>query len=464
MKFNPRQGLKKLWSALEIPAPDSEQLVRRLEFMERNLVLPAKVVCIWLLYLSFFSSPWMGSVSDELGVAYEFIQYFFRFYIAVNAVFALVVLAMHRLPLALIQWGVFAISLVDGLFVAALTLMTGGYDSILFWIFVALIVRNAVSMPPTLSQIALNLGIIGCYILGVVVGLTLADNLPDETVRALGLFTTEPVLEPLLLRLFLLLLLTVCCYGLQILLEREQRKVEEAQEFTAREVQLRSAGRLAAEFAHQIKNPLAIINNAAFSLQRALKEGRPDTAAQIGIIQEEIARCDRSITQIMDYAQLTEGRLEKLNLVEELDKAIEQVFPAAASQGLCVERRYSRKLPPMLMQRQHLSEILVNLLQNAREAMKDSGTVTVQAQTQPDRSVEITITDTGVGIPADKLERVFEAYYTTKEKGSGLGLAIVKHDVELYGGTIRVESGTGKGARFVLEFPAKMLIKLTRPI
>jgi two-component system sensor histidine kinase HydH len=298
----------------------------------------------------------------------------------------------------------------------------------------------------------------------VVVGLTLADNLPDETVRALGLSTTEPVLEPLLLRLFLLLLLTVCCYGLQILLEREQRKVEEAQEFTAREVQLRSAGRLAAEFAHQIKNPLAIINNAAFSLQRALKEGRPDTAAQIGIIQEEIARCDRSITQIMDYAQLTEGRLEKLNLVEELDKAIEQVFPAAASQGLCVERRYSRKLPPMLMQRQHLSEILVNLLQNAREAMKDSGTVTVQAQTQPDRSVEITITDTGVGIPADKLERVFEAYYTTKEKGSGLGLAIVKHDVELYGGTIRVESGTGKGARFVLEFPAKMLIKLTRPI
>jgi signal transduction histidine kinase len=118
----------------------------------------------------------------------------------------------------------------------------------------------------------------------------------------------------------------------------------------------------------------------------------------------------------------------------------------------------------MLMQRQHLSEILVNLLQNAREAMKGSGTVTVQAQTQPDRSVEITITDTGVGIPADKLERVFEAYYTTKEKGSGLGLAIVKHDVELYGGTIRVESGTGKGARFVLEFPAKMLIKLTRPI
>jgi len=115
------------------------------------------------------------------------------------------------------------------------------------------------------------------------------------------------------------------------------------------------------------------------------------------------------------------------------------------------------------MQRNHLSEILVNLLQNAREAMRGSGTVTIQAHPRPDRSVEITVADTGVGIPADKLERVFEAYYTTKEKGSGLGLAIVKHNAELYGGRVRAESETGKGTRFVLEFPAKTLIKLAGP-
>jgi signal transduction histidine kinase len=429
--------------------------------MERNLVLPAKVVCIWLLYLSFFSSPWMGSVSDELGVAYEFIQYFFRFYIAVNAVFALVVLAMHRLPLALIQWGVFAISLVDGLFVAALTLITGGYDSILFWIFVALIVRNAVSMPPTMSQIALNLGIIGCYILGVVVGLTLADNLPDETVRALGLFTTEPVLEPLLLRLFLLLLLTVCCYGLQILLEREQRKVEEAQEFTAREVQLRSAGRLAAEFAHQIKNPLAIINNAVFSLQRSVRDGKTTIAPQIEIIQEEVAHADRVITQIMGYAQLSEGHVEKLNVIEELDRAIAQVFPPAVPTGIKIHREYGHGFPPLLMQRGHLSEILVNLLKNAGEALGETGNVFVAAGCDRNHSVEISVRDTGSGIPPDKIERVFEAYYTTKERGTGLGLAIVKHNVELYGGSVCVESELGKGSNFTLIFPAKALMKLS---
>jgi signal transduction histidine kinase len=76
--------------------------------------------------------------------------------------------------------------------------------------------------------------------------------------------------------------------------------------------------------------------------------------------------------------------------------------------------------------------------------------------------VEVTVRDTGPGIPPDKIERIFEAYYTTKERGTGLGLAIVKHNAELYGGHVRVESELGKGAQFTLLFPAKTLIKLEK--
>jgi two-component system sensor histidine kinase AtoS len=76
--------------------------------------------------------------------------------------------------------------------------------------------------------------------------------------------------------------------------------------------------------------------------------------------------------------------------------------------------------------------------------------------------VEISVQDDGPGVPPDKLERIFEAYYTTKEKGSGLGLAIVKHNAELYGGTVRVESKLGKGAKFTVIFPAKALMKFSR--
>ena len=102
-----------------------------------------------------------------------------------------------------------------------------------------------------------------------VLDVSVFQNLDDITRRALDLTTHEDLGQPFVLRLVVLLLTTACCSGLQLLLERQRLAAEEAGEFAAREGQLRSAGRLAAEFAHQIKNPLAIINNAAFSLQRS---------------------------------------------------------------------------------------------------------------------------------------------------------------------------------------------------
>jgi signal transduction histidine kinase len=114
------------------------------------------------------------------------------------------------------------------------------------------------------------------------------------------------------------------------------------------------------------------------------------------------------------------------------------------------------------MQRGHLSEIFVNLLKNARDALASGGNVFVTAESHRDYSVEISVRDDGPGIPPEKTGRVFEAYYTTKEKGSGLGLAIVKHNAELYGGTVRVESELGKGAKFTVSFPAKALIKISK--
>jgi signal transduction histidine kinase len=269
--------------------------------------------------------------------------------------------------------------------------------------------------------------------------------------------------EPLLLRLMLLVLLTFCSYGVQVLLERERQAQEEAREFAVREVQLRSAGRLAAEFAHQIKNPLAIINNAAFSLHRALREGRTDTRQQIQMIQEEVERADRFITEVMGYAKLSEGHVERLSVVEELDLAIERVFPAAAKYPIQVHRDYGPSFPPLLMQRRHAAETFINVLQNAREALEPrGGNVFVTASCLEDHSIDVSIRDDGPGIPLDKQVRVFEAYYTTKEKGTGLGLATVRNNVELYGGVVRLESGLGKGARFILTFPAKTLVNLTQ--
>jgi signal transduction histidine kinase len=459
MKPSHAQWLKRLFTALEIPAPDPPRLLHRIETMERNIMLPVKVVAIGAIFYSFVSTPWFGLALSTLDVAVETVQYIFWFYVLASAALAVLLLNMGRLPLAIVQWTVVTSSLVDGLFIAGMTLITGGMDSFLFWLFIALIVRNAVSVPPGFSQLFLNVAISLCYALVVALDVSVSHNLDEFTQRVLDLTPHEDWGEPFVLRMAVLLLTTVCCYGMQALLERQRLAAEEAEEFAAREGQLRSAGRLAAEFAHQIKNPLAVINSTAFSLQRALRDARTEVTQQIGIIQEEVARADQVITQIMGYAQLSEGHVEKLNVVEEINRAIAQMFPPAVPTGIRVHRKFGRGFPPLLMQRGHLSEVFVNLLKNAQEALGEKGNVFVAADGHRDHSIEISVRDDGPGIAPDKIGRIFEAYYTTKERGTGLGLAIVKHNVELYGGTVRAESGLGNGAKFILIFPAKALMK-----
>ena len=429
------------------------RLLRRIEFMERDIMLPVKAMFIGMILYSFHSTPWINEISNLLDVTVDTVQTIFGFSILASAIAAMLLLGMAHLPLAVVQWTVVTSSLVDGLFVAGLAVISGGLDSVLFWLFVALIVRNAVSVPPGFSQLALNMAIGLCYVLVAVLDVSMV-KMDDTAFGPSDATPHEGFGELFLLRMVVLLLMTGGCYGAQLLLESQEIAAVEAAEFAARETQLRSAGRLAAEFAHQIKNPLAIINNAVFSLQRSLR-ARQGRHGQLEIIREEVARADRVITQITGYAQLSEGRVEKLEVLAELNRAIAQVFPPVMPTEIKIHREYAAHFPPLLMQRGHFSEILVNLLQNAREALGEKGNIFVTAECRRDYSIEISVRDDGPGIPPDKTGRIFEAYYTTKEKGTGLGLAIVKHNVELYGGTVRVESKSGQGASFLYPSPPK---------
>jgi signal transduction histidine kinase len=447
---------------LRIPPPLTSQVLQRIELMEQHIILPIKAAWIAIL-LRPANYSWIGEQATTLEVDPASAYYFLWTYVAISVAAGALILFLRRIPPALSESTVFATTLVDGIFFGVLTVVTGGYNSPLYWIFLGLIVRTAVNVPRATSQLLLNLTLSTCFVVAGVIDSYVAQNLTSETdKRVVELYADNPG-ESLLLRLVVLLLMTLCCYALQVLLERHRQAMEEAREFAMREGQLRSAGRLAAEFAHQIKNPLAIINTAAFSLQRAIRDNKPDTLEQVEMIQEEVERADRIITQVMGYAQLSEGHVEKLNVIEELDQAIERVFPPAAHFPLQVHRSYQGSFPPLLMLRRHVSETFINVLQNAREALQaHGGNVFIDAHSREDLSVEVSIRDDGPGIPLEKLGRIFEAYYTTKEKGSGLGLATVKHNVELYGGSVRVESELGKGARFILLFPAKTLMKMAQ--
>jgi signal transduction histidine kinase len=479
--------LKELGRWLTPSEPDPAEQAERIWHVERNVGLSIKVVVIGVVfYYLFFSgwvegvegAPWSGGPPDAhpaLQVVLETIRRFFLLYIVFNIGGGFILWSMEQFPLTLVRWVVLAMAAQDLLLLAALTAVTGGFDSFLYWGFLALMARNTASLPVAGFQIVLNLLACALYLFAGLLDLSFLKNSADQS---------ESTPEPLLLRVSLLILMAACCYGLQVLIDRERVARREAREFALRQDQLQATARLAAEIAHQLKNPLGIINNAAYTLQRNVKEGKSTITQQIRIIREEIDRSDRIITELMGYAKLVEGQVERLDVAQELDRALDQVFPPAVQFDVEIHRDYAPALPALMMQRSHLNEVFVNLLQNAREAMRievrpppptgvagpagappasgQRSQLWVSAQYGEDYSVVVTIADNGPGIRPEDLARVFEPYFTTKEKGTGLGLAIVKHNVEIYGGKVRVESELGKGTRFVLQLPARTSMKLIK--
>ncbi|MBI5386636.1 MAG: hypothetical protein HZA90_18350 [Verrucomicrobia bacterium] len=454
-------SLLKLAELLKAPPLDPFAHVRRLMAVERDVILPIKLLFLGALVSYFFFTPWFGDVAMPRAVAWRWVKSLLLVYLLLNAATGVLLLTLRRWPLRYVQRLVFGMSFLDGLFVAALTVVTGGFESIVYWLFLGILVRNAVSNPLIWPQIILNLSVVGCYlfasVLDVVV-MRLDIKFDGEMARAMEITLPDNFGETLLLRTTILVLMAACCYGVQVIFERERRTAEEGRESAARQEQLRAAGRLAAEIAHKIKNPLGIINNAAFSLQRALEQQQPPSLEQTKIIREEVDRADRIITELMGYAQLAEGHVERLNVVEELNRAIQTVFPPAARYSVQIFTEFPGHLPPLLMQRNHFSEILVNILQNSREVLVGIGQVHVRAWCEED-TVFISIRDDGPGIPPEKIERIFEPYFSTKEKGTGLGLAIARHNAEMYQGKIRARSVRGEGAEFILELPTRTFMK-----
>ena len=439
-------------------SPTQEEMSFRLQSVERDIILPVKAVVIGVLFYNFYYTKWFEDSAIPWSVAQYTVERFFLIYLALNAVVATILIFSHKIASVFVQRLIFTSNFVDGLFVAALTFVTGGFDSILYWLFLGLIIRNAVSCPLAVPQIILNVSLGLSYLTAGVLDLILKAQMVDYEENPAA--AAENPAEPFALRMIVLILMSLCCYGVQVLFERHRQAEDEAREFAGRQQQLRSAGRLAAQIAHQIKNPLAIINNAAFSLEKAIRDGKSNGLQQLGIIREEVQRSDNIITNLMGYAQLAEGKVERLQIADEVERAVKQVFPPGVEYNAHVDVDCSIHLPPLLMQRNHLNEILVNILQNSREALQGKGHIRVEARPGPDNSIIVTIADDGPGIPGTHVEKIFQPYFSTKEKGTGLGLAIARHNADIYSGSVRVESELGKGTRFIIHLPTRTFMKL----
>ena len=452
-------AVHKLTRLLAAPVIEPSQRAARIQAVERDIVLPLRLLIIIILGYFFFFSGWLDTpgakgTSDWSLHNASILKGSFIVYAALNMAVGAIFIWTRHLALTKIEWMVFVTGALDCVLMGTLTFLNDGFDSNLYWVFVALILHNALAMPVAFPQLLLNFLSIGAFLAGGM----LDNTIPKPNIMDVDKISRENPFD----RVIVLVAWTLCCYGIQVLFEKQKRAEAEATEFAVRQERLRTAGRLAAEIAHQIKNPLGIITNAAFCLHRAVHEGETAVDEQIDIIREEVDRADQIITELMGYAQLAEGKVERLEVADELDMAVQEVFPAAAKYQIRIHKDYSPALPALLMQKRHFSGVLVNILQNAREAMNGRGEVSISARYGEDDSVRIVIEDTGPGIPPDKIDKIFEAYFTTREKGTGLGLAIVKHNTEMYGGAVQVESELGKGTRFVLEFPSRILMRLSK--
>ena len=249
--------------------------------------------------------------------------------------------------------------------------------------------------------------------------------------------------------------------------EREQQKTREldraltelkgAQEHLIRVEKLAAVGQLAAGVGHELRNPLAAVRNAHAYLAKRL--ARPEELAGdarvpqfLALMDRELSACARIISELLDFARESPVLLHPCPLRPLVEEVL-CVVPAR--EGVRVLNKVPEELPVPLLDREQFRQVLINLVQNAVEAIPAgrAGEVVVRAGGGGMEPLCVHVVDNGGGIPAEVLPRIFEPMFTTKKEGTGLGLSIVATRVQCHGGTLQVKSVPGQGSEFVIQLP-----------
>jgi two-component system sensor histidine kinase HydH len=244
-------------------------------------------------------------------------------------------------------------------------------------------------------------------------------------------------------------------------LAETNRRLEEAQEEARRSERLAALGQLSAGLAHEIRNPLAVIKGAAETLSKKLQSADPLTNEVMGYISSEVNRLNSLVTRFLDFARPSKLECQPGEIPPLVERALKVAHDRWPEAKVEVERHYMEALPQVPIDRNLTEQVFTNLVLNAYEAMATQGgrlRVSVAAASSDGRrGVEVTVEDTGPGIPHELREEIFNPFFTTKESGVGLGLSIVSKIVDDHRGWIRLTSEAGKGACFRVFLPAAEL-------
>lgn len=224
--------------------------------------------------------------------------------------------------------------------------------------------------------------------------------------------------------------------------------IERFQREAAQRERLSSLGRLSTVIAHEVRNPLMIIKGALHSLRGAGADGEAVRSAAADI-EEEVARLNRIVTDVLDFARPISFNLAPANVNDVCRDAARAV--SAGPPG--IQLRLDGSLPATVTDAERVRQTLINVLENARQAVDAGGTIELSTARDAD-GIAIAVRDTGPGIPREALPRIFEPYFTTKRAGTGVGLAVAKNIIEGLGGRITAESGRDGGTVITIHLPA----------
>lgn len=252
--------------------------------------------------------------------------------------------------------------------------------------------------------------------------------------------------------LLLAILIFVVKRGEHIIEQRNQERLRLKEELS-RAAHLASLGEMIAAVSHEIRNPLGIIRSSAELLKKKLA-GTPQSTAIADIIVEEATRLNGIITDFLNYARPASPHLAPCQVEKVLEKAITNLAPEFEARSGVIAYHAPPSLPALQADGDMLYQAFLNLLINALQAMPAGGRIEVNAR-QENAAVEISIRDQGEGLSEEVLAKVWDPFFTTKERGTGLGLGIVRKVIEAHEGEIRIENHPEGGAQAVIRLPVK---------
>jgi PAS domain S-box-containing protein len=222
---------------------------------------------------------------------------------------------------------------------------------------------------------------------------------------------------------------------------------------------LAALGRFTANVAHEIRNPLTSIGGFARRLDKNIPE-KTKEKEYAGFIISEVRRLEGILKKVLYYSKEITPQLEEFNIHEILDMVLKIHEEICREKSISIKTSYG-DVPPLLIDETQVHEAVENIILNAIDSMPEGGSLNIVTGREVRGGIPfvfVKISDSGAGIPQDKLNLIFEPFYTTKvtEKGTGLGLSITKKVIEDHGGYINAESSVGKGSSFTIFFPYKL--------